>query len=150
WYARNPNLGNGAGSPLATGASSWKGRGTGAVGATWTSTNANGDATALTAGGVLTVGSAFPNWPNQVISQGDIVTYTGGGGSPACTAGASCGTIDTQILPLTAGEQAGGPGRYNVTSPLAVLNANNRAWTIKSSVLRVSACTTCFLVSGDT
>jgi len=84
-----------------------------------------------------------------VISVNDTVFWSGGSGSPTCPTGTSCGTIAAQVTPLQAGESIGGRGRYTLTGALAVPSANNRAWTIKSNVLRVSACTICFLASGD-
>ena len=77
WYAGNPNL-IGA-SPLGTGASSWKGRGTAAVGAQWTTNSATETSitTLDTAGnGTLSIAasSAFTGtWPAQVILPGDTL-----------------------------------------------------------------------------
>lgn len=144
WYAGNPNLVGS--SPLGVNASSYKGRGSGAVGAQWTSNNS--DTTAV-AGGILTVGASFTGYPTQVISAGDTVSYTAGAGSPTCVANAVCGTVGTQVTPLLGGEQTGGKGRYNLTGAVAVGSANNRVWTIKSAVLRVSACTVCDFQNGD-
>lgn len=146
WYARNPNFSGS--SPLAVNASSYKGRGSGAMGARWTSNNT--DATSISASTqTLTVGASFTGYPNQLISVGDTVSWSGGGGSPACAAGASCGTITGQVTPLLAGEQLGGRGRYSLSGSLAVGAANNRTWTVSSSVLRVSACTICYFAPGD-
>jgi hypothetical protein len=146
WYARNPNF-SGT-SPLAVNASSYKGRGTGAMGARWTSSNT--DTTNVSASTqTLTVGASFTGYPNQVISVGDTVSWSGGGGSPACATGTNCGTITGQVTPLLAGEQLGGRGRYSLSGSLAVGAANNRIWTVSSSVLRVSACTVCYFAPGD-
>lgn len=149
WYARNPNLGGGAGSPLATGVSSWKGRGTASIGANWTSNSS--DTTAIAnPGGVptLTVGNSFTGYPNQIISVGDTVTNSGGGGAaPTCTT--NCGTIVSQLTSAEAGGALGGRGTYRLSGTQTVNAANNRVWTINSNVLNVTACTTCFVASGD-
>ncbi len=145
WYARNPNF-TPASTPLAVNASSYKGRGNGAIGASWTSNNS--DTTAVS-GTTLTVGNSFTDYPNQLISAGDTVFWSAGGGTPACPSGTSCGTVGAQVTPLLAGEQTGGRGRYTLTGALAVGSANNRVWTIKSNFLRVSACTICFFANGD-
>jgi len=150
WQARNPNF-TPASTPVAVNASSYKGRGSGAIGANWTS---NGSDTTAIVGTTLTVGNGFPitgptGYPNQIISAGDTVFWSGGAGSPACPSGTSCGTITGQVTPLLGGEQTGGRGRYTLSGALTVGSANNRVWTIKSNVLRVSACTICFFANGD-
>jgi len=142
WYARNPNF-SGA-SPLAVNASSYKGRGTGAIGTRWTS---NGSDTTAITGTTLTVGNSFTGYPSQIISVGDAISNSGGSGSPTCTA--SCGTITAQLTPLLAGEQLGGKGRYTVSTSQTVNAVNNRQWTISSTVLHVTACTICNFANGD-
>jgi hypothetical protein len=144
WYARNPNL-SGA-SPLAVNASSYKGRGTGAVGARWTS---NGSDTTAISGTTLTVGNSFGGYPNQIISVGDTVSWSGGSGSPTCAANTDCGTITAQLTPLLNGEATGGRGRYTISTSQTVNSANNRVWTINSTILHVTACTICFFANGD-
>lgn len=146
WYASNPNLTGAA--PLATGASSWKGRGTAAVGAQWTSNST--DTTAIAnPGGVptLTVGNSFTGYPSRIISVGDAVANSGGGGSPTCTT--NCGTIVQQLTSAETGGALGGRGTYRLSAAQTVNAANNRQWTISSNVLNVTACSTCFLASGD-
>lgn len=146
WYARNPNL-SGA-SPLAVNASSFKGRGTGAIGARWTS---NGSDTTAISGTTLTVGNSFSGYPNQIINVnvGDTVSWSGGSGTPTCAANTNCGTITAQVTPLLAGEQTGGRGRYTIDTSQTVNSANSRVWTINSTVLHVTACTICFFEGGD-
>ncbi|MDZ5457020.1 hypothetical protein [Azohydromonas lata] len=144
WYARNPNF-TGA-SPLAVNASSYKGRGSGAVGARWVSNNA--DTTSISSG-TLTVGASFTGPPGQVISVGDTVSWSGGNGNPSCPTNTSCGTVTAQVTPLLANEQLGGRGRYQLSGALNVPSANNRTWTVSSTVLRVSACTVCHFAAGD-
>lgn len=143
WYAHNANF---AGStPLAANASSYKGRGTGAVGARWTSGST--DTTRINAG-TLTVGASFAGHPGQVISVGDTVSWSGSG-SASCPSNTSCGTIASQVTPLLAGEQLGGRGRYLLSGGQNVPAANNRVWTVSSTVLRVSACSICHFAAGD-
>jgi hypothetical protein len=144
WYARNPNF-TGA-SPLAVNASSYKGRGTGALGARWTS---NGSDTTAISGTTLTVGNSFTGYPNQIISVGDTVSWSGGSGSPTCAANTTCGTVSAQVTPLLAGEQTGGRGRYTIITSQTVNAANNRVWTINSTVLHVTACTICYFAGSD-
>jgi hypothetical protein len=145
WYARNPNF-SGA-SPLAVNASSYKGRGTGAIGATWQSNNS--DTTAIS-GTTLTVGSSFTGYPNQIISVGDTVSNSGGGGSPTCTT--SCGTIVSQLTSTESGGMAtgrGGRGTYQISGTQTVGAANNRQWTISSNVLHITVCTICDFEGTD-
>jgi hypothetical protein len=145
WYARNPNFSGS--SPLAVNASSYKGRGSGAIGAQWTSGSSESPKTAI-AGTTFTVGNSFTGYPNQIISIGDSVSNSGGGGAaPTCTA--TCGTITAQLTPLLAGEQLGGQGRYTISSSQTVAGVNNRQWTINSNVLHVTACTICYFATGD-
>lgn len=144
WYARNANFTGST--PLALNASSYKGRGTGSVGAQWTSNNT--DATSIS-NGTLTVGTSFSGTSGQVLSVGDTVSWSGGSGSPACPANTSCGTIASQVTPLQATEQLGGRGRYQLSGGLNVPSASSRVWTVSSSVLRVSACTLCNFAAGD-
>lgn len=151
WYARNPNL-TGA-SPLGVNASSYKGRGTGAVGATWTSNNS--DTTAIN-GTVLTVGNRFgsvTSYPNQLISVGDTVSWSAGTGTaPTCAANTVCGTITAQLTSAEPGGMAtglGGRGTYQISASQTVPASNNRVWTINSTVLHVTACTLCYFAAGD-
>ena len=144
WYARNPNF-SPASTPLAVNASSYKGRGSGAVGARWTSNNS--DTTAISAT-TLTVGNSFAGYPNQIISVGDAVSNSGGAGAaPSCTA--NCGTITAQLTSAEAGGALGGRGTYTVSASQTVNSANNRQWTINSNVLHVTACTICYFENGD-
>jgi hypothetical protein len=150
WYARNPNLSaaSGSPSPLAVNASSYKGRGSGSIGARWTSNAA--DTTAIS-GTTLTVGASFGTaYPNQIISVGDTVSNAGGTGSPTCTA--NCGTIVSQLTSTETGGMTtgrGGRGTYQVSGTQTVAAVNNRQWTINSNVLHVTACTMCNLATGD-
>ena len=162
WYARNPNLSaaSGSPSPLAVNASSYKGRGTGAVGAAWTTTSAA--ETAVTTAGTLgngtltiTSASAFTGtWPAQMILPGDTVTSTSGAVITA-TIGTQSASIETGAL--VTGQ--GGRGTYNlsnirnngtlVTTSGTTFNGNGRLWTVNSNVLNVTACTLCFFAQGD-
>ena len=142
WYARNPNF-NGA-SPLAVNASSYKGRGTGAIGARWTS---NGSDTTAISGTTLTVGNSFSGYPAQMINVGDAIANTAGSGSPTCTA--SCGTITAQLTSAETAGALGGRGTYTVSASQTVASVNNRQWTISSTILHVTACTICNIASGD-
>lgn len=145
WYARNPNF-TGA-SPLAVNASSYKGRGTGAVGARWTS---NGSDTTAISGTTLTVGNSFTGYPNQIINVGDTISNTGGSGSPTCTA--NCGTITAQLTSTEAGGMTtgrGGRGTYQISGTQTVASQNTRQWTISSTVLHVTACTICYFAATD-
>jgi hypothetical protein len=146
WYARNPNF-TGA-SPLAVNASSYKGRGTGAVGASWTS---NGSDTTAISGTTLTVGNSFAGYPTtRFISVGDTISNAGGSGSPTCTT--NCGTITAQLTSTEPGGMAtgrGGRGTYQISGTQTVAAQNNRVWTISSTVLRVTACTICYFADTD-
>ena len=145
WYARNPNF-TGA-SPLAVNASSYKGRGTGAVGARWTSSGS--DATSIS-GTTLTVGNSFTGYPTQIINVGDSISNTGGSGSPSCTA--NCGTITAQLSSTEPGGMTtgrGGRGTYQISGTQTVGSANSRIWTISSTVLHVTACTICYFAGTD-
>jgi hypothetical protein len=128
---------------LALNASSYKGRGSGAIGASWSS-NAS-DTTAI-AGTTLTVGNSFSGYPNRIISVGDAVSNDGNGGgtAPSCTA--NCGTIVAQLTSTETGGMAtgrGGRGTYQISGTQTVAPRNNRGWTINSNVLHVTACTIC-------
>jgi hypothetical protein len=142
WYARNPNF-TGS-SPLAVNASSYKGRGSGAIGARWTS---NSSDTTRISGTTLTVGNSFTGYPNQIISVGDAVSNSGGSGSPTCTT--NCGTITAQLTSAETGGALGGRGTYSVSASQTVNAANNRQWTINSNVLHVTACTICYFAGTD-
>ena len=160
WNARNPNF-TPASTPLAVNASSYKGRGSGAVGAAWTTTSAT-ETAILTSGilgnGTLTISSASAftgTWPAQMILPGDAVTSTSGAVTITATIGTQSGSVETGAL--TTGQ--GGRGTYNVSNirnngALVVtsgttFNGNNRLWTVNSNVLNVSACTICFFAQND-
>ncbi len=139
WYARNPNF-SPSSTPLALNASSYKGRGTGAVGAAWTTSSA---ADTSISGTTLTVGAGFTGYPAQIISVGDTVVSTGVAANT---------TISAQLTSTETGGMAtarGGRGTYQVSISQTVAGANNRAWTANSNVLNVTACTICFLASAD-
>jgi hypothetical protein len=150
WYAQNPNL-TGS-SPLAVNASSYKGRGTAAVGAAWTSNNS--DTTHIT-GTTLTVGSSFHTtyaYPLQIISVGavgvgDTVSSSGGSGNVNCSP--SCPTITAQLTSTETGGALGGMGTYTISASQTVTAANNRAWKVSSKVINVTTCTICDLAAGD-
>jgi len=131
WYAYNPNLSPNLTTPNA---SSYKGNGTGAIGATFTG---NRSATTLTVTGFS--GAAYPA---QIISIGDTL-----GG-----AGVTAGTITAQ---LTSNEPSGafnptgplgGRGTYSTSSSQTL---SSQTVTAASTVLNVSACTICFFENGD-
>lgn len=136
WYAGNANLVGS--SPLGVNASSYKGRGSGAIGATWTSLNAGGATTSISLT-TLTV-NGFSGYPSQIISVGDTIVSTG------VTANT---TIVSQLTSNETGGNRGGRGTYQVSISQTVASANGRAWTANSNVLNVSACTLCFFAAGD-
>lgn len=143
WYARNANF-VGA-TPYTTNASSYKGRGSGVIGATWTSNNTDGT---KIAGTTLTVGASFGTAGSQIISVGDAVSNSGGGGSaPSCAT--NCGTVVAQLTSTETGGTLGGKGTYQLSVSNTVNSANNRVWTIKSNVLHVTDCTICDFENGD-
>jgi len=138
WYARNPNF-TGS-SPLALNASSYKGRGSGAVGAAWTTTSATD--TSIT-GTTLTVGNGFTGYPAKIISVNDTVVSTGVAANT---------TIVQQLTSTESGGMAtmrGGRGTYQVSISQTVTGANGRAWTVNSNVLNVTACTICYFAQND-
>ncbi len=140
WYARNPNF-TPAATPLAVNASSYKGRGTGAVGAAWTTANASSTSITLA---TLTVGAGFTGYPAQIISVGDTVASTGVAANT---------TIVQQLTSTETGgmtTERGGRGTYQVSISQTVAGANNRLWTVSSNVLNVTACTICFFAQADT
>jgi hypothetical protein len=157
WYASNPNF-TPASTPLAVNASSYKGRGSGAIGARWTSNSS--DTTSISTNNTtgvttLTVGNSFTGYPNQIISVGDTVTDSGGSpvGTQTCTT--NCGTITAQLTSTETGGMTtgrGGRGTYQLSfvASRTVTAANNRVWTINSNVLHVTACTICYFANGDT
>ena len=158
WYARNPNL-VGA-SPLALNASSYKGRGTGAFGATWNGSNSettkvNNGAGGAVAGNVLTVGSGFLTYPTQMIKPGavgvgDVFSSSGGGAASNVNCSAGCPTILSQQTSAEAGGALGGRGTYTLSGAAqSVSSANNRVWIVSSTILNVSGCTICFFQNGD-
>ncbi len=139
WYARNPNF-IPTSTPLAANASSYKGRGTGAVGAAWTTANASSTSITLT---TLTVGAGFGGYPAQIISEGDTVVSTGVAANT---------TIVKQLTSTESGgmtSMRGGKGTYEVSISQTVAAANNRLWTVNSNVLNVTACTICYFVQAD-
>lgn len=164
WYARNPNLSaaTGSPSPLAVNASSYKGRGTGAVGAAWTTSNINANETTVTTSGItgngaLIIGSTTTPyaWPAQLILPGDTITSTSG----AVTITATIGTQSASVEAGTLFTGQGGRGTYNlsniknngtlVTTSGTTFNGTSRLWTVNSNVLNVTACTLCFFAQGD-
>jgi hypothetical protein len=124
WAATNPNLVPSS-APEATGASSFKARGTGSIGAAWTS-GSGANATKIV-GTTLTVGS-FANYPAQIISVGDTVQNAGG------TVAAN-----TKIVSMAPGT-TGGAGTYTVSVSQNITGSNGQAWTASSNVLNLSAC----------
>jgi hypothetical protein len=159
WYASNPNL-TGS-SPLGVNASSYKGVGTAAVGAAWT-TNSVSETTLTTSGttgnGTLTIAptSAFTGtWPAQMILPGDTISMTAGSTTVTATIGAQSASSETGAM-ITG---QGGRGTYAVsnvrnngtlvTTSGTSFNGNNRTWTVSSTVLNVSACTICFVAQSD-
>jgi len=159
WYASNPNF-TGA-SPLAVNASSYKGRGSGAVGAAWTTTSAT-ETSITTSGtlgnGTLTISSASAftgTWPAQMILPGDTITSTSGAVTVTATVGAQSTSIETGGM--ATGQ--GGRGSYNVsnvrnngtlvTTSGTTFNGNSRLWTVNSNVLNVTACTICYFAQND-
>jgi len=163
WYASNPNLGGGAGSPLASNVSSWKGRGTGAIGNGWTTAAGSPNETTIvtsgtTGSGTLTVATPLV-WPGRLILPGDTITSTTGSGGSAVTITATIGSqgTSTESGGMTTG--LGGRGTYavsNIRSNGTLVTTNNttfngasRAWTVNSTILNVSTCSTCFFAQGD-
>jgi hypothetical protein len=159
WYAGNPNLVGT--SPLGAGASSWKGRGTAAVGAQWT-TNSASETSITTSGttgnGTLTIAasSAFAGtWPAQVILPGDTISMTSGSTTVTATIGAQSASSETGGM--STGQ--GGRGTYAVsnirnngvlvTTSGTTFNGNNRTWIVSSTVLNVTVCSICFLAQTD-
>ena len=138
WYAYNPNVTGST--PLAVGASSYKGRGTGAVGAAWTTTSTSDTSIS---GTTLTVGAGFTGYPAQIISIGDTVVSTGVAASTTIVSQLS----STESGGMTTGR--GGKGSYQVSISQTVTGANSRAWTANSNVLNVTACSTCFFAAAD-
>ncbi len=126
WWRKNENLPNlPTGVWSVNGLSSFKGVGTGSMGASWTS--GGSDATAI-AGTTFTVGTSFTS---GVISAGDTVWAFDNRDRPLCGTTGFCGTIKAPILPT-----AGGAGTYEMQpGAIAVAKANNNAWTIRSKQL---------------
>ena len=162
WYARNPNF-TGA-SPLAVNASSYKGRGTGAVGAQW-GTNAVNDTAMTTSGitgnGTLTIAAGITfngsAWPAQLILPGDTISMTNGANTVTATIGVQGASLEAGTM--TTGQ--GGRGTYAVSNirnngTLVItnnttFNGNNRTWIVSSNVLNVGGapCTICFFAQND-
>ena len=159
WYARNANL-TGTTTDV-TGVSSYKGRGTAAVGAQWTS-NSNDDTVITTSGtagnGTLTIASTSGfqgSWPTQMILPGDTISMTQGATTVTATIGAQ--SASTEAGGLTTGQ--GGRGTYAasnirsngvlVTTTNTTFNGNNRTWIVSSTVLNVSSCSICFMAQSD-
>jgi hypothetical protein len=140
WYARNANL-TPATTPLGLSASSYKGKGTATIGASWSSTSASQTAIASD---VLTVAVAV----SGIISVGDTVTQSASANA-TCTTSPTCGTIVSQLTSTEAGGVLGGRGTYRLSGVQTVNGTTNRIWTINSNVLRVTACTICFFGNGD-
>lgn len=134
WYAQNPNL-----SPAANAlhVSSYKGNGSGTIGATWTG------AGNLILGTILTV--ATINYPVNIISVGDTIASSGG------VSGNITGTptIVSQLTSTEPGGALGGRGTYQLSSSQTVIDNTGRTWTSASTVLNVSACTVCFFAPND-
>lgn len=152
WYASNPNL-TGS-SPLAVNASSYKGRGIGAYGATWSGTGTSKvDNGAGAAGNILTVGNQFTTYPSQIVTPGivgvgDLLRSSGGSGNVDCTG--ACPTILTQVTSAEPHGALGGRGTYTISGTAqSVSSSNPRIWTVSSKVLNVSSCTTCFFEAND-
>lgn len=140
WYAQNPNL-----SPAANAlhVSSYKGNGSGTIGATWTGTGTGTGAGNSIVGTTLTV--ATINYPVNIISVGDTIASSGGSGNITGTP-----TIVTQLTSTESGNALGGRGTYQLSSSNQNVSDNaNRTWTSASTVLNVSACTVCFFAPGD-
>lgn len=136
WSAYNPNL---SPTPTAVNVSSYKGNGTGAIGATWTGSNN----TVTSSGTVLNVGT-FSGYPNQIISPGDRVSSNGTGNDVSSV------TISSQLTSTEAGGALGGRGTYALSgNSTDVSDSSGRNWTATSTVLNVSACTSCFFANGD-
>jgi hypothetical protein len=118
--------------PFASNASSYKGNGTGAIGATWTGSGNSASGTTLTVG-------TFAAYPAIIISIGDTIFSSGGSGNITGTP-----TIVSQLTSTEAGGALGGRGTYQLSASQTVTAVNGRNWFAYSSVLRVSACTICF------
>lgn len=157
WYARNPNF-SGA-SAQAAGASSYKGRGSGAIGASWTTGNSSPNDTAITTSdtagnGTFTVG-AGTGWPSQLILPGDTITSTDASITVTATVGTQ--SASSEAGAMTTGQ--GGRGTYGVSNVRSngtlvatkntTFNGKNRTWTVNSTALHVTACTICFFANGD-
>jgi hypothetical protein len=125
WFKRNPYY---ASSPAV--ASSYKGVGTGAIGATFTGS---------VAGTVLTVTVA--PLPGTIITpdfvNGDTLSGSGVVGNPMIT---------SQVLPLLAGESLGGRGRYNISDSQS---GSSGAMVATSKTLNLTDCTICFFAAAD-
>lgn len=151
WYAHNPNL---SPTPTADNASSYKGNGTGAIGATWGSggnTCGVGQTGNCASGTILTVGTFATGsnaYPASIISIGDAISSSGGLGSIDCIP--SCPTIVSQLTSTESGGALGGRGTYQLSSSQTVSASNGRNWTAASFTLKVSACTLCFFAPADT
>ncbi len=143
WYAYNPNLSGGSvASPTAINASSYKGNGTGAIGATWT----GGSNTVTGSGTVLNVGT-FAGYPNLIISPGDVVSSTGGGFGASNISGV---TISSQTGSTESGGALGGRGTYALSGNTTLVSSSStRTWTTNSNILNVSDCTICFFANPD-
>jgi Tfp pilus assembly protein PilX len=118
---------------LAPRASSYKGNGTGAIGATFTASRSSNTLTVTGFSGVA--------YPLQIISPGVVGTGDVLGG-----AGVTAGTIDQQ---LTSNEPLGvwgGRGTYRTTSSQDLAS---QAMTATSYTLNVSACTICVFAAGN-
>ncbi len=158
WYARNPNFVPST-TPLALNASSYKGVGNSAFGASWlgsaTDTSKVSGAGGAGSGNTLTVGSTFTTYPAQMITPGpigtgDVLSSSGGSAAANVNCTPTCPTVLAQVTSAEPGGALGGRGTYTISgSPQAVSSANNRVWTVSSNVLNVSSCTTCYFQSSD-
>ena len=118
--------------PFAYNASSYKGNGTGAIGATFT---ASRSVTTLTV-------TAISGYPAQIISP----TTAGYAGDTLGGSGVTAGTITVQQTSTEPGNALGGRGTYTTSSTQTRLS---QTMTASSSILNVSQCTICFFASGD-
>lgn len=130
WYAYNPNL---SPTPVASNASSYKGNGNGAIGATFTGSRSD---TTLTV-----TGFSAAAYPAQIISIGDTL---GGAGATAGTITAQLASNEPSgVFNLTG--PFGGRGTYSTSSSQTL---SIQTMTVASTVLNVSQCTICYFQPG--
>ena len=159
WYASNQRLVSLANEAVRadaymSGVSSYKGRGSGAVGARWVSNAADATRIVADAGSspptsTLTVGNSFTAYPDQIIHPGDTVTVTVGTPAPPGSCSTNCGVVTLQLSSAETGGVLGGRGTYRVSGTFTVASANSRLWTSNSNVLHVRGCSVCFFANGD-